>query len=166
MIGMDSDTLIKLTKAGAKGTIASIVKLIVPPEVKKETVEEGEKGGFPDAFEIERNFKKGLVRVVKTPKSEETEVIVRNLGLKGGEASVLRLFKGGKCKAIASDDQKFLDLIEALNIPFVTPSALIIYLWKKGKIGRDVCFKLLQKLKSMISEEEYQLALFELKGGG
>jgi len=165
VFGMDSDTLIKLTKAGAKETVASALKVIVPAEVRKEAVDEGKEGGFPDAFEIERNLKRGLVRMVKAPKSKETEAIIRNLGLKGGEAGVLRLFRTGACKAIASDDQKFLNLIDALNIPFATPSALIVYSWKKGKIGRDACLKLLEKLKPMISEEEYQLALFELKGG-
>ena len=158
--------MIKLTRAGAKEVVASAVDAIVSPEVEKEAVEEGKEGGFPDAFEIERNLKKGLVRVVKAPKRKETEVIVEKLGLKGGEAGVFRLFRAEKCKAIASDDQKFLDLIAALNVPFATPSALVIRAWKGGKIDRKTCVELIEKLKPMISEEEYQLALFELKGGG
>jgi len=165
MIGIDSDTLIKLTRAGAKEVVASAVEIVVSPEVKKETVDEGKSGGFPDAFEIERNIKRGLIKVVRARKAGETETIVRELGLMGGEAGVFRLFMDGKCKAVASGDQKFLDLIEALNIPFVTSSALIVYLWKNGKIEKDVCLKLMKKLEPMISDEEYQLALFELKGG-
>jgi len=165
MLGMDSDTLIKLTRAGGKEVVASAVEIVVPPEVKKEAVDEGKRGGFPDAFEIERNIEKGLIKVVKARKAGETETIVRELGLMGGEAGVFRLFRDGKCKVVASGDQKFLDLIEALNIPFVTPSALIVRLWKNGKIERDACLELLKKLEPMISDEEYQLALFELKGG-
>lgn len=163
---MDSNTLIKLTRAGAKEAIASVVEVVVPPEVKKEAVNEGKEGGFPDAFEIERNLKRGLVKVVKAPKTKETEAIVKKLGFGGGEAGVFRLFKAGECRGVVSDDQKFLDLIGALNIPFITPSALTIHAWKKGKITKKACLELLEKLKPMISEEEYQLALVELRGGG
>jgi hypothetical protein len=166
MFGMDSDTLIKLTRAGAKGVVASAVDAIVPPEVKKEAVKEGKEGGYPDAFEIERNLKRGFIKLVKVPRTKGTEVIIKKLGLKGGEADVFRLFRAGKCKAIASDDQKFLDLITALNVPFVTPSALIIHAWKKGKIDKERCSWLLERLRPMISEEEYQSAIIELKGGG
>jgi len=166
MLGVDSDALIKLTRAGAKEAVTAAVDAVVSPEVEKEAVEEGKEGGFPDAFEIERNLKKGLLKVIKAPKAKETEVIIKKLGLKGGEAGIFRLFKAGKCKAIASDDQKFLDLLAALNVPFITPSALIIYAWKKGKIDKKTCFRLLEKLRPMISEEEYQLAIIELKGGG
>ena len=166
MIGIDSDVLIKLTKSGAKELVASSVKMVVSPRVRKETVEEGIEGGFPDAFEIERNLKKGLLKVAKAPKTRGTETVVKKLGLKGGEADVLRLFKAGKCRAIASDDQKFLDLIMALNVPFFTPSSLIIYAWKEEKIDKKTCLGLLEKLRPMISEEEYQLAVIKLKGGG
>lgn len=165
MFGVDSDTLIKLTRAGAKEPVASAIEIVAPPEVKREAVEEGKKGGFPDAFEIEQNIKKGLLKVPRAQKAKEVEVIIKKLGLKGGEAGVFRLFKAGKCKAIASDDQKFLDLIAALNIPFTTPSSLLIYVWKMKKIDKEKCLKLLEKLRSVVSEEEYQLALSELKGG-
>lgn len=166
MFGVDSDTLIKLTRVGAKEPVASAVKLVVSPEVEREAVEEGKERGFPDAFEIERNLKKGLLKTSKTSKAKGTEVMVKKLGLKGGEADVFRLFKSGKCKAVASGDQKFLDLVSALNVPFTTPSGLLIYAWRMKKIGSKKCLELLEKLRLMISEEEYQLALFELKGGG
>jgi hypothetical protein len=166
MFGVDSDTLIKLTRAGAKEPVASAMKIAISPDVKREAVDEGKDGGFPDAFEIERNLKRGLLRVFRTSRAGEAETIIRKLGLKGGEADVFRLFKAGKCEAVASGDQKFLDLIAALNVPFTTPSGLLIYAWKMGKVSGGECLKLLEKLRPMISEEEYQLALFELKGGG
>ena len=166
MFGIDSDTLVKLTKAGAKEPVASVAKIVVPPAVEKEAVVEGKEGGFPDAFEIERNLKKGLIKVIKALKTKETEVIIKKLGLKGGEADVFRLFKTGKCEAVASDDQKFLDLLVALNVPFATPSALVIYAWKRKKIDKKTCLRLLEKLRPMISEEEYQLAIIELREGG
>jgi hypothetical protein len=34
-----------------------------------------------------------------------------------------------------------------------------------GKVNRKTCLGLLEKLKPMIGEEEYQLAVTEVKGG-
>lgn len=165
MFGLDSDALIKLTKVGAKETIASAMNVVIPHEVVRESVEEGKEGGFPDAFEIERNINKGLIGTIEAPRVEESEEIVEKLKLKGGEAGVFRLFKSGDCEIVATDDQKFLDLITALNVPTVTPSALVIYAWKKEEIDEDSCSEFLKKLRPMISEEEYELAIMELKGG-
>lgn len=166
LFGMDSDTLIKLTKAGAKEHLTSAAEIVIPPEVERETVKEGKEGGFPDAFKIERNLRKSLLKVLETPRTEDLEELIGKLGLNGGEADLLRLFKAVGCDAVVSDDQKFLDLVKVLEVPFTTSSGLLIYAWKTKEISREECLKLLEKLKSMISEEEYQLALFELKRGG
>lgn len=165
MFGMDSDTLIKLTKAGAKEAIASVTELVVPPEVRRETVDEGKEGGFPDAFEIERNIGDGLLGMFETPRDAGVEEIIRELGMRGGEADLFRLYKCRGCNAVVSDDQEFLDLVGELGVPFVTSSALLVYVWKTGGLGRDECLRLVERLRSMVSEEEYQLSMGELRGG-
>lgn len=163
--GVDSDTLIKVTKAGAKETVASVANLVIPPEVERETVDEGKEEGFPDALEIERNIKKNTLDVPETPRKGETENVIEKLGLSGGEADVFRLFKAGECESIASDDQKFLDLMERLEVPYVSSSALVIYAWRAGALSEEDCLEYLEKMKHMISEEEYQLSLHELERG-
>lgn len=40
-----------------------------------------------------------------------------------------------------------------------------MYVWKIGVLGREECLGLLERLRSMVSEEEYQLSMMELKGG-
>lgn len=162
---VDSDTLIKITNAGAKEAVASVVDLVIPPEVERETVHEGKKGEFPDALRIEKNIQENVLNVSETPSKEEIEEIIETLRLTGGEADVFRLFKAEKCKAIISDDQKFLDLMEDLEVPYITSSALLIYAWKVGGIKKKDCLKFLKKIKPMISEEEYHLSLHELEGG-
>ncbi len=164
--GMDSDTLIKLTKTGAKEVVVSAAEIVIPPEVERETVAEGKDGGFPDAFKIERNLERSLLRVLQTPRTEEIEEIIAKLELKGGEADLVRLFKAAGLDAVVSDDQKFIDLAKELEIPFTTSSGLLVYAWKSGVIDRRECLKLVEKLKPMISEEEYQLCLFELEERG
>lgn len=162
---MDSDTLIKLTKAGAKEAIASVAELVVPPEVRRETVDEGKEGGFPDAFEIERNIRHGSLGMVETPRDAAVEEVIRELGMGGGEADLFRLYKCRGCNAVVSDDQEFLDLVGELGVPFVTSTALLVHVWKAGGLVREECLQLLERLRSMVSEEEYQLSVAELKGG-
>jgi len=166
MFGMDSDTLIKLTKTGAKETVASAAEIVIPPEVERETVTEGKEGGFPDAFKIERNLERGLLKVLQTPRTEEVEEIIGKLDLKGGEADLVRLFKAVGCDAVVTDDQKFIDLAKELEVPFTTSSGLLVYAWKSGGISREECLTLLGKLRPMVGEAEYELSLSELKGRG
>lgn len=163
--GVDADTLIKITKAGAKESVASVADLVIPKEVESEAVEEGKKGGFADALEIEQNIEENVLDVYATPNEEEIEKIIETLGLTGGEADVFRLFKAGECEAIVSDDQKFLDLMEDLEVPYVSSSALLIYTWRAGGISKEDCLNFLKRIKHMITEEEYRLSLHELQGG-
>ncbi len=65
--------------------------------------------------------------------------------------------------AIWSDDAKFLNLLENLNIPYLTPASVIVFLQKKGAIRNDESRKLLENLKEFVSEEEYHLAIDEVR---
>lgn len=152
---MDSDSLIKLTKAGAKEIVLSNIEVFIPPSVENETT--GGKEKFPDALRIHENINKGLLKVKNPPNSS----FVKNLGVKGGEAQVLMLHDGSS--AISSDDAKFLNLLENLNIPYLTPASIIVFLLKKGAIKKDESRKLLGNLKEFVSDEEYHLAMDEVE---
>ena len=62
---MDSDCLIKLTKAGAKEAVLLAMKVYIPYLVKKETVDEVKERGYQDAVTIEENIDKKALQVVK-----------------------------------------------------------------------------------------------------
>jgi rRNA maturation endonuclease Nob1 len=152
---IDSDALIKLTKAGAKEVVLNNIKAYIPPSVMNETT--GEKEKFPDALKIYENINKGLLKVKKPDRSS----FVKSLGIKGGEAEVLMLHDS--LSAISSDDGKFLNLLENLNIPYLTPASIIIYLLKKKVIKEEEAKKYLMNLKEMVSDEEYHLAMDEVE---
>jgi len=152
---MDSDSLIKLTKAGAKEIILNNIDVIIPPSVMDETIEN--KDRFPDALKIHENINKGLLKV----KNPVNSSFVKNLGIKGGEAQVLMLHDS--LSAISSDDSKFLNLLDNLNIPYLTPASVIVFLVKKGAIKKDESKKLLGNLKELVSDEEYHLAMDEVE---
>jgi hypothetical protein len=161
-IVMDSDVLIKLTKASVKELATSNFEIHIPPEVEKEAVNEGKNRGYPDALVIDENIKTGKLKVSKTTRLETTEKLISNLNLLGGEADSIRLFKQGNYEALASDDSRFIDLIDGLGIPYITPSVLLIYLWKIKAISKKETREFLDKIKEFINPEEYLASVEEL----
>ena len=156
---MDTDALIKIVKVSLKELIASNISIHIADGVREESVDEGKAKGYPDAILIEQNLQAGKIKVVKTRENKCNEIVTRDLRLRGGEADSLKLFRQGKFDSIVSDDQKFLDLIDGLGIPFLTSSALLLYLYKKGIISREDARKNMEKLRPMISNEEYFTAM-------
>jgi len=154
-LALDSDALIKLAKSSAKEIVGSNYTLLLPPEVRRECVEQGKAGGFPDAVRVEENIRSGRLRVRRPKRSGRTEALVKDLRLLGGEADVLRLFRSGGVELVVSDDRRFVHLLEALGVPYATPSSLIAALVRTKKLsGRDG-LGYLDRLAGSISEEEY-----------
>lgn len=150
---MDSDCLVKLTKAGAKEAVLSAMEVHIPRLVKQETVDEAKKHGYQDALIIEKNINKKALLVVKHQRKQQTAISVAK-----GETDVVSLYSEGKYDAVASDDQRFLKRLEAANIPCLTPTACLVYLHKNKKADKPAAMKMLESLKPFISSEEYTVA--------
>lgn len=150
---MDSDCLFKLTKSGAKEAIVSAMEVHIPPLVKKETVYEAKERGYQDAFTIEKNINKKALYVIKRRWKKPPAISATK-----GEAEVVSLYLGGNYDAIASDDQKFLKRLEAANIPYLTPTACLVYLYRNRRVENSVAIEMLESLKPFISREEYAVA--------
>jgi len=157
-IVMDSDCLVKLTKAGAKEAIGSAMEVHVPPLVKKETVDEAKERGYQDAFIIEGNIDKKVLHVVKHRRKNPSAVSAVK-----GEADVVSLYMDGGYDAVASDDQRFLKRLEAANIPYLTPAACLVYLHKSKRVKKSAAAEILESLKPFISSEEYAVAKLYLE---
>ena len=54
--------------------------------------------------------------------------------------------------------------LEDSNIPSMTPTACIVYLFYVGKLGKPEVLELLERLRPMISNEEYTIAKFYIEG--
>lgn len=158
-IVMDSDCLIKLTKAGAKEAVTLAMKVYIPSMVKKETVDEVKERGYQDALTIEENIEKKVLKVVKNRRNS----FVKVPGTKG-EMEAVALYSEGGYDAIASDDRRFLKKLDAAEIPYMTPTACVLYLYQSGKVGKSEVLRLLGRMRPFISGEEYRIALFYLEG--
>ena len=160
---MDSDSLIKLTKARAKEIVLKNTEAYIPPKVFEEVVKIPKEEGYPDAFLIEENLEKGLLAIREFEEDQHIEEMITRLGIGSGEADVFRLYKSGGFDVISSDDGRFLKIIDALDVPYMTPSALVIYLLNKKMLSRADAKTYINNLKEMISDEEYYLAMREVE---
>lgn len=145
---MDSDVLIKLTKIGSKEIIASMLEIYIPKRVYEETVIESK--GYPDAEEIQENIDFGKIHVSGYSSQEK------------GEVESLRLYRLGGFELIASDDRKFLNSLEKYNIPYLTSSSLIVYLFHKKRLTGKDTIKYIDSLKAHISNDQYLTAISEV----
>jgi len=155
---MDSDCLVKLTKAGAKEVVMREMEVYIPHLVKKETVDDAKKRGYQDAFTIEKNIDKRVLQVVRH--KEGASIFPASKG----EKDVVSLYTSGGYDAVASDDRRFLKKLEAVNIPYLTPVTCIIYIYKKGRIVKSKALEIMEGIKPFISSEEYKIARFYLEG--
>jgi rRNA-processing protein FCF1 len=151
---MDSDCLIKLTKAGLKEPICRYEKIAIPMNVKREVVDEGKGGGHADAEMVELNIENGLIACAK-------EKIDRHLK---GDQSLIETFREGRYSAVATDDAKLVRILRSVHIPFILPGMLIHAILKKGEIDQDTGLEWLDKLSPYISEDEYSLSKLLLEG--
>jgi len=160
---MDSDSLIKLTRAKIKEIVVENLDVYIPPKVFEETVTIPKKEGFPDAFLIEENLDKGLLTIGESNADQHVEEMITSLGIGYGESDVFKLYKSGGFDIISSDDRKFLKIIDALGIPYLTPTALIVYLFNKKVLTKENTIDYLNNIKDIVSDEEYYLARKEVE---
>ena len=150
---MDSDCLVKLTKAGAKEAILSSIEVSIPALVKRETVDEAKEKGHQDGLIIEENLRKKSLRVVDAKRKKQSLLAATK-----GEEEVVSLYLSGIYDAVASDDRRFLKRLESANIPYLTPTACLVYLCEEDRIEKFEALQMLESLKPYISSQEYAVA--------
>jgi rRNA-processing protein FCF1 len=150
---MDSDCVIKLTKAGIKEHISRHYEITIPAIVKKEVVDAGKIKGLPDADRVEENINKNIIQVV----GKESLI-----GIKGDQG-LIECFKKGRYDAIASDDAKLIRILRLTGIRFILPGLLIYLIFQKNIIDKETALNWLEKLSPFISEDEYSVIQFLLE---
>jgi rRNA-processing protein FCF1 len=146
---MDADCLIKFTRTGLKETVCTHLSVVIPQVVKREVVDLGK--NHPDSIVIKDNLDKGLLSLssVETRKAK-------------GEEAALTIFQKGGSDAILSDDKRFIRLLRALDVPYLTPAVCIVILLKQGKINLQDALEKLELLSHFISSDEYNTVKWAL----
>ena len=149
---MDSDCLIKLTKAGMKERVCAAWSIHIPSVVRRETTAEAPR--LPDAVRIADNIRSGLVTVASGARKRGK-----------GEDAALKLFQAGEFDAIATDDVRFIRRLRGLGIPFAVPAVIVVKLYFADVLSRAEADAALGALAPLISPDERAVAELMLKGG-
>jgi rRNA-processing protein FCF1 len=139
---MDTDCLIKLTKAGLKEVVCQNFTIFVPPAVKQEALETGDR--HPDADVIKKNILAGLINVRSDSKQ----------AAKRGEDGIFEAFSAGSYETVCSDDRKFIRRMRVMGVPYVTPAVFIPLLVERAALTIEEAYERLDILSSFISDEE------------
>ncbi len=150
---MDSDCLVKLTKAGLKERVCAAWDIHIPALVRRETTAEAAR--FPDAVQIRDNIAAGLITVAADRRRR-----------KQSEDAALDLFGSGEFQAIATDDTRFIRRLRGLGVPFAVPAVILVRLRNEGILTRDQASEALEALSPLISPEEHAVAELMLTRGG
>lgn len=167
-IVLDSDGLIKLQKAGVLQALASRCECIIPEAVYEESVEDGKKGLYEDAFLIEEIVEEEMMRIKVSDRNDELEKIdeekLSSLGK--GEKEVFQLHFQEEVDAIVSDDRAFLNTLDRFSdVEYFTPCNTIYIMYKKGIISKKGSLKGLNQIKGLVRTEVYKKVIRKIKGG-
>jgi predicted nucleic acid-binding protein len=147
---LDSDALIKLTKAGLLEDVCRHYNCIITTEVKNEAVDEGKRRLHQDALKIEYLINKKSLKIKDSKKSRKTK---ENLGK--GEMSTASLYFEEKNRVIITDDSAFIKYLEENGMRFSIPADLVLLMKVENKIDRKTALIYLEKMRDFIKEEVY-----------
>ncbi len=155
---MATDAMVKLTKAGATEPVSKAHEMILAPAVQREAIEQGKAGGHGDALLIEQNVRGGRVALRGGRRLAQAEVLVASMRLSPGEEDALRLYLTARADVVVSDDFDFLRKLRSLQVPMLTPAALLVDMVQEKALTKDAGLRLLQQLAPHIADEEYFVA--------
>ena len=149
---MDSDCLIKITKAGLKELVCESFAVTIPSVVKVEVVDAGKEKKSADADIVEKNIKNKIIKVLISPSD-----------IGNGDQALVNQFIAIEYDVVATDDAKLTRTLTAHNIPFVVPGILVFHLFEKGFIDFSRVVWALRQLSPFISREEYGTVMLLLE---
>ena len=129
--------------------IADTHQIIIPPQVKKETVADGLKQGYTDAVEIGRRVKKGLIMVKAiSNKMPVLEKVLDDYGVESGDREVLLLAEDtADYDFLVTDDQMLYIIAHRLELKVSFLPDLICKITSLGTIQPEEALKILAAIK-------------------
>ena len=157
---LDSDALIKISKAEFLDAVAENFNVAVTEEVYYETVIEGKKGFYQDADNIDKLVQSGKIKIRIGRGYRKKKKPKQSFGI--GEASVLQAYQKGSL--IVTDDLSFTAYMEKEQIKSISSAHLLLALVKKKKVKKDKARYCLEKLRYLIRKEVYELIRKDIEG--
>lgn len=157
---IDSDALIKLTRAGMKELLVTAFSVCIPQAVAVETASDDMCTRYPDAVVIKDNLEKELLHVVNLPQKSFPELIL----FRGGDRDIAHCALNGGYAAVVTDDAYLLEKLKASGISVTVPAAMIIAVGRKYRLPVSEVLSYLSALQPYISQDEYATYLLIIEG--
>jgi len=161
---MDTDAIVKLTKAGAKEPVSRAHEIVLAPAVQREAIDQGREGGHGDALLIERKVRRGRVALRAGRAVPQAEAILADLHLGAGEEDALRLYLTARADIVVSDDLAFQHKLRSLQIPRFSSASLLLEMVQEKALPRSEGLLLLDRLAPHIANEEYYVVKQLMEG--
>lgn len=152
--------MIKLHRTGVLTQVVGAFSCMMPQAVYNEVVTRGKARLHQDAEAIE-GIITGAVTIVSTQERQQPE-----LGLGAGEIGILDLLAQETDPVVVSDDRRFLTLLSAQGIAFLTPADMLVVLARRGIMTRVEAGEALERLRPLIRLTAYHDARQGLELGG
>lgn len=121
--------------------------ILIPPKVHGEVLA-GEEKGYPDATIIERSIQEGMVQVRDLDEdAQEALEDLAALTVRGGEAEAIALCWQEDIQRLATDDDNVRNKQELLGVQCVGTPALLLSLYKDGRIAEAKVHRALDLLE-------------------
>lgn len=156
----DADGMIKLYRSGILAEVTQVFSCVITSTVLDEVVTKGKARLHQDAEAI-GTIISDSVELVATKEYQELE-----LGLGAGESSILDLLDREQDVLVVSDDRRFLSVLSARNIPYLTPANMVLVLAKRSILTEAEAEEALELLRPLIRTAAYWETREELRKEG
>jgi len=138
--------LIHLAKANALHILQALFHtMLIPDEVKTETVDRGKDKGHPDALQIEKAIQQGWIKTIQVQLNRDFKKAARTAGLRNAEAVVMQYAYQNRLIALL-DDEPARVFARTLGITVRGTLGILIQAAKNNILNRQEAMQILDKL--------------------
>ncbi len=142
----DSGPLIHLSRIGRIDLLKELFdRVLIPPCVKRETIDEAKKLGKPGTRPIEKGKEKGWIEILEVQDEDEIEKIVKSEKIEPEDGEVLQLAKETSSELVTNDSW-LIKVAKANGVETLWTTTLVLLAVKKEKMGKVEGRKLLKEL--------------------
>jgi len=150
LVVSNAGPIIHLAKTNLLHLLKNLYReVVIPKEVKIETVDRGVEKGFPDAIQIGDAINEGWIKAEDTKLTQEFTKMAQIAGLKTDEAAVIYYAYQNDGMALLDEDPARI-LARTLGIPIRGTLGIILESLKKGFLSRVEALKALEKLSEIM----------------
>ena len=156
--------LIHLAKANALHILKALYRtVLIPNEVKTETVDKGKEKGYSDALQIEKAIQQGWIKTIPIQLNPDFQKAAKTAGLKNAEAAVIQYAYQNHLTALL-DDEPARIFAKTLGITIRGTLGILIQATKNSILNHKEAIQILDELTETmyITADLYKTARKEI----